>query len=74
MKFTESITVEQLHRFGWEARKRLHARGPQYDDWEVLIRSLAFVQWRLQNGITDEMVEEVRKGWDGAAEPEKPAT
>ena len=68
------LTVEQLHRFGWESRKRMRARGPQYDNWEALSNSLGFIQWRFRHGITDEQVEEVHKGWEGAADAEKPAT
>jgi len=69
MNPSESITVEQLRRFGWESRKKMRARGPRYDNWEALTRSPWFARWRVRYGITDEQVEEVRKGWDGTAEP-----
>jgi hypothetical protein len=67
MNPAESITVDQLRRFGWESRKKMRARGPRYDNWEALSRSLGFAQWQFRHGITDAQLEEVRKGWDGAA-------
>ena len=66
------MTDSQLHRLGWEYRKKMRARGPQYDNWEALTRSLAFNQWRFRHDITDEQLAEVRRGWDGTAEPETP--